>query len=100
MLDLQHCVFTGDADSVKLVQKKNVDMGTDSLGMKIAVDWDIKPQTMQKTTAYSLACMITRTHARTHAVSEINSSILNCRRVFISLLYLDLYVLGDDALIS
>ena len=59
--------------------EKSVDMGTDRLGMRIAVDWDIKPQKMQKTTAYSLACMITHTHA----VSEINSSHLNCRRVYI-----------------
>ena len=62
-------------------------MGTDRLGMRIAVDWEIKPQTIQKTTAYSLVCMIThthaRTHARTHAVSEINSSTLNCRRIYV-----------------
>ena len=60
-------------------------MGTDRLGMRIAVvDWDIKPQTMKKkTTAYSLACMITHTHARTLTVSEINSSILNFRRVYV-----------------
>ena len=45
--------------------EKSVDMGTDRLGMRIAVDWEIKPQTIQKTTAYSLVCMITHTHART-----------------------------------
>ena len=45
-------------------EKKRVDMGTDRLGMRIAVDWDIKPQIMQKPTAYSLASMITHTHAR------------------------------------
>ena len=58
-------------------------MGTDRFGMRIAVDWDIRPQTIQKTTAYSLACMVTHTHTRIHAVSEINSSTLNCRRVFV-----------------
>ena len=44
--------------------EKSVDIGTDLLGMRIAVDWDMKQQKMQKTTAYSLACM-THTHART-----------------------------------
>ena len=28
--------------------EKSVDMGNDRLGMSIAVDWDIKPQTIQK----------------------------------------------------
>ena len=55
------------------------EVGTDRLGMRIAVDWDIKTQTIQETTAYSVACMITHTHA----VSEINSSTLNCRRVYV-----------------
>ena len=58
--------------------ENSVDMGTDRLGMRIAVDWDIKPQTIQKnyrTLAWSHTH--TRTHARAraraHAVSEINS---------------------------
>ena len=46
-------------------EKKSVDMGTDRLGMRIAVDWDIKPQTMQKNNYRILACMHDHTHART-----------------------------------
>ena len=61
-------------------------MGTDRLGMRIAIDRDIKPQTMKKNYRI-LACMHdhthARTHARTHAVSEINSSTLNCRRIYV-----------------
>ena len=58
-----------------------MDMGTDRLSMRKAVDWDIRPQTMQKYYRI-LACMHDHTHARTHAVSEINSFNLNCRRVY------------------
>ena len=58
-------------------------MGTGRIGMRIAVDWDIKPQTMQKKNYRILACMHGHTHACTHAVSEINSSALNCRRVYV-----------------
>ena len=60
----------------------SVDMGTDCLGMRIAVDWDIKTQTIQKTTAYSLVFTHTHTHARTQ-FSKIDSSTLNRRRVIV-----------------
>ena len=39
-------------------------MGNDRLGMTIDVDWDVK----LRTTAYSLARIITRTHARTQSL--------------------------------
>ena len=58
-------------------------IGTDRLGIRI--DWDIKPQTMQKKNYRILACMHDHTNARTHAVSEIKSSTLNCRRVYVLL---------------
>ena len=52
-----------------------MDMGTDRLGMRIAVDWDIKLQTIKKNYRI-LACMHGHTHTCMHAT-------LNCRRVYV-----------------